>query len=497
MFHSKFCVTMLRSKIFLFCFLINFCAAFGSLPSDPTYNAAVVEYSKIRMPLNPGLEAWENLFSYVDLIRNVLDVDIIVFPESTLNNYETGEFFEVFDSPCDDPNFGIIVHTIACAARDTKMYVSINLVETSICPDKQQIEFNDTRPCPSDKINKYNTNVIFDRNGMIVSKYRKFNLYGEKEVIHPLYPEAVTFVTDFGVKFGHIICFDILFYEPTMKLILEEGVTDIIFPSMWFSKAPFLTAAQVQQAFAYANNINLLAAGASNPMVGSTGTGIYHGRHGPLVQVMNYQSNTKIYKATVPKMISNQTITPNIQDPDRASPQEMLNLFLKKDNTEPFNSYALTNEGHVEKKLCHGLFCCYFNLNFQFTKILLKKNYKYRLVAYDGLRTYQREAVQICAILACSGADINTCGLRYNNTKNVNYASVLFKNVTIQAHIQWRNVIVMPSSLDFSILPYNVNDIQLTEVKGTDGIHTKMELLTPKNDIYSFGLYVRNYDGDR
>lgn len=62
----------------------------------------------------------------------------------------------------------------------------------------------------------------------------------------------------------------------------KQGVRDIIFPSHWFSELPFLTALQAQQAWAYANNVNLLAAGGSNPSVGSTGSGIYHGTHGLL-----------------------------------------------------------------------------------------------------------------------------------------------------------------------------------------------------------------------
>ena len=29
-------------------------------------------------------------------------------------------------------------------------------------------------------------------------------------------PEVATFTTDFGVTFGHFVCFDILFKEPAM-----------------------------------------------------------------------------------------------------------------------------------------------------------------------------------------------------------------------------------------------------------------------------------------
>uniref|UniRef100_A0A336MY47 CSON006165 protein n=1 Tax=Culicoides sonorensis TaxID=179676 RepID=A0A336MY47_CULSO len=488
-----------RTRIFLFIFIGVFLQC-ESIPFDsPTYSAAVVEYHKIRFLTNPEKEATTNLNAYIELIQNTTDVDIIIFPESTLNNYETGVTFDVdpLQIPCGNDSFGQIINLTSCASKNTKKYVSINLVETSLCPDQQQIEFNDTRPCPSDKINKYNTNVVFDRNGAIISKYRKFNLYGEKEVIHPLYPEAVTFETDFGVTFGHIICFDILFSEPTMDLVLKKGITDLIFPSMWFSKAPFLTASQIQQSFAYANDINLLAAGASDPIIGSTGTGIYHGRKGALVSVMSHEPRSKVYKAIVPKMRGTNTVNPpSIQAPERSTPTQMLNLFLKKDNTEPFTTFELTSEGQIQQKLCNGIFCCYFDLTLQYINSTSENKYQYRLIAYDGLRTFKREAVQICAILACSSSDVNSCGQRFTAT-NVDYNSVLFKNIKIETTIQWKNVLVMPSSLDFSILPYDVNDFNLIDNENADGFFSKLELKTPKNDIYCFGLYVRNYDGDR
>lgn len=69
---------------------------------------------------------------------------------------------------------------------------------------------------------------------------------------------------------------------------------------MWYSELPFGTSVQVQQGFAYSKNINLLVAGAN--YVGSTGSGIYAGRPGPLVSAMHGSTITQIYTATVPKV---------------------------------------------------------------------------------------------------------------------------------------------------------------------------------------------------
>lgn len=72
-------------------------------------------------------------------------------------------------------------------------------------------------------------------------RYRKTNLFVEPQFNVTAVPEIVTFDTDFGVKFGTFICFDILFNEPALKLIRQHQITDIVFPTAWFSEAPFLT----------------------------------------------------------------------------------------------------------------------------------------------------------------------------------------------------------------------------------------------------------------
>ena len=49
------------------------------------------------------------------------------------------------------------------------------------------------------------------------------------------------FQTDFGVKFGIFTCFDIIFEQPAVTLVKNMGVTDIVFPTAWFSELPFLS----------------------------------------------------------------------------------------------------------------------------------------------------------------------------------------------------------------------------------------------------------------
>lgn len=135
------------------------------------------------------------------------------------------------------------------------MYVVVNL------PEKRPCE-SDDKDCPSRGRYQYNTNVVFDRKGMVIARYgkmlfdfpsgrgsndffsfryRKYNLFGEAGMDVTPEPEEITFSTDFGVTFGTFTCFDILFQKPAIELVVKHGVTDIVFPTAWFSELPFLT----------------------------------------------------------------------------------------------------------------------------------------------------------------------------------------------------------------------------------------------------------------
>lgn len=467
----------------------------------------MVEYSKIIVPLLPTIEAERNLDAYLSLINSTeaSGLDILVFPESTLNSRSTAEFIpEVEDNitPCDDNKENSpIIAAISCAARDTDKYIVINLSEKSICPDRQQIAYNDTRPCPADKINIYNTNVVFDNRGALVSKYRKYNLYGEAGVVQPLYPISVPFTTRFGVKFAQMICFDLLFERPAMDLV-SEGVTDFIISKMWFSKAPFLTATQVQQAWAFGNNVNLLAAGSSRPEVGSSGSGIYHGRMGALTAVMTGKAMSKIYRAIVPKMRPNRP-APVYGVIDRAAPEDMTNLFLKRDNFTPFSSVEVPPvNGHVVTYVCNGEICCDFDLDVKYDLPSSDSvAYRYRLVAYSGLRTFfsdvpKREAVQLCAILACKTDDVDSCSDRFEKDKKLN-GGFTFIKAKIETELRSdQNILAMPTSADLSIMPYRIDDFSFQENTGLETRQIVMELIDEKRDIFSFGIWARNFDND-
>lgn len=154
--------------------------------------------------------------------------------------------------------------SISCAAQKYRMYIVINHREKVDC------KINSTK-CPGDGFLIYNTNVVFDRSGQVIARYRKYNLFGEKGTNTEPVAIPSTFKTDFGVTFGQFICFDILFETPALNLTRDLGVTDIVYSSHWFSELPLAYGVEAQAAWAYANDVNFLASGYNNPKTASGG----------------------------------------------------------------------------------------------------------------------------------------------------------------------------------------------------------------------------------
>lgn len=186
-----------------------------------------------------------NTDKYVEIMsaEEAANVDIIVFPENTLNRQDTAVVlpkendFHLVDI-CTNTTFDENIRSIACAAKNLKKYVVINVTTKRNCVEEREDQIFPV-PC-TDERNLYNTNVVFNRVGVIISTYRKYNLFGEAGITQPGQIEYKTFETDFGVTFGHFICFDLLFESPAMSLV-KNGITNIIFPTRWYSGLSFTT----------------------------------------------------------------------------------------------------------------------------------------------------------------------------------------------------------------------------------------------------------------
>lgn len=393
--------------------------------------------------------------AYLDFInaKEAENVDILVFPESTLNNYNLP--FAVPDPRhltvvCGNTSYHSVMQSIACAAQKTKKYVVINITERS----------NETG-----STKHHNTNVVFDRNGAVVSRYRKWNLYGEANMDLTEVPDVSYFTTDFNVTFGHFICFDIMFNSPALDLI-NLGITDIIYPTMWFGQLPFLTGIQTQTMWSFRNKVNFLSAGAGNPSRGSTGTGIFSGKYGPLKTLMSPVPQRKLLVAEVLKSQywngnnSDYVLPPNVHE---YTTEEMAVMFLKRDNMELFSTTQMvvnTATGTAVDTVCYGETCCHFNIAVTpLTTSANANSYKYRLVAYDGMKSTR--GTLTCAVVACTDDTLASCGYRFAEGQIVEPA-IKFQSIVISSTFR-SETFNMPNVVDTTIMPIPYDQLDFYE----------------------------------
>lgn len=137
------------------------------MPST-TYTAAVVEYAPTIDPKDENANAKR----YADIIKSaeVKEVEIIVFPEATLNHVAKPAIVPKVEdktAPCGNDKYAEHLKLVSCAAKEAQKYVVVNLYMQRNC--KEEATVNDTRPCTKDEINIYNTAVAFDKTGTVVA----------------------------------------------------------------------------------------------------------------------------------------------------------------------------------------------------------------------------------------------------------------------------------------------------------------------------------------
>ncbi|XP_037030768.1 vanin-like protein 1 [Bradysia coprophila] len=498
---------MLLLADFIFLLLIN--SSMTSTPESPSYDAGVVEFNYgNNRNVEPIALLESNLNQYLEIMTDApANLDIIVFPEMTLNQLETAvEIPEVEQrvSPCDSDTFPTenVLKQISCAAKTFKRYVVVNMVTRAKCPDADMIAQMDPRKCADreDGFSYYNTNVVFDRSGTVISRYRKFNLFGER-VDKPFKPSLAYFDTDFGVRFGHFICFDLQFRSPALELVREHNITDIVFSSMWYSELPFLTAVQLQKYWAYSTNVNLLAAGSNNPLVASTGSGIYAGRKGSLISVMEGANTSKLYTATVPKRGLGDYIEVN-ERIVRYSKNEMASLDLWRDQLEPYSISFLEDNVQMDAnsthslERCNGDLCCTFLYSIE-TITAFVPHYRYAFAVYHGKRTFSGLAdggIVVCAVIACQSDDVATCGTRNETLEFAHHFHKLEIFGTFPSGDQYN---YMPNTLDSSIMPLGVNEMFFEQTVGSAETNIKISFHnSSRQDLYTFGIYGRDFSLD-
>lgn len=478
-----------------------------SLPTDKSYFAGVVEY-----PVESGTakeRVTQATAGFLALLESndTAELDILVFPEYVLNNRDYATFVPDPDkkiTPCFSPDYELFLVEISCATRARNIYVVINVVEKELCG--KDYGSDALNPCPSSGIRQFNTNIVLDRRGRVISRYRKTHLwrreYYSSAVLRQ--PDLSTFETDFGVTFGHFICFDMLFYDPAMKLILERNITDIIYPTFWFSELPFLGALQLQEGWAFANNVNLLAADGSQPSGRTSGSGIYAGRSGRQIAAIYQQPTLKLLKARLPKRSLGGAVEPEALpafQPQLITARHTELATYRDYNLDIFSTQLLPSDFvNVTQQICHGGFCCSFQLERRpIESAVAYATYRYRLGAYFGNETtfilVDRSEQAVCALFACVDDELSSCGRIFPSRFDVANRHY-FQRIRIEALFPAaRRRLIMPSTLDGSMMPLPVTQFNWTETPSArllSETQVLLELVQPKNDLLTFGIWA-NY----
>ncbi|KAM4043467.1 pantetheinase [Anomaloglossus baeobatrachus] len=308
--------------------------------------------------------------------------------------------------PCSDPHrFGRapVQTRLSCMAKNNFIYVVANIGDKKLC------KFSDVG-CPDDGQYNYNTAVVYDSNGKLVARYHKYHLFlGEVQFNVPKEPEIVTFDTPFG-KFGIFICFDILFYDPAVALVVEHNVDTILFPTAWMNLLPHLTAIEFHSAWAIGMGVNLLSANTHKTSNRMTGSGIFspdevvpyyynmmnESGHLLISELSSHPRNSSTYYPITWNLHASQI-------KNSPSGSNVFNGYLFADNY----TFTELKELHGQYSICQNDFCCHLN----YTMAEKDSDEVYVFGVFDGLHIVEGEYyLQVCTMLKCQSMDFKSCG---------------------------------------------------------------------------------------
>ncbi|XP_030762889.1 vanin-like protein 3 isoform X1 [Sitophilus oryzae] len=508
MYSTKFSITC----IFIFNVFCNIQFIFAQ---DSTYTVTVVEYGpNLNYSLSPEERLEFNTRNYVDIIAKATenkDMDLIIFPESTLtylNSYATTAatlppLYDVVLCNYSEDSYSKFLEEFSCAAIKYNVTIVINLTEKDKCDTSTNCD-------ETDHI-FYNTNVVFGTNGSLLARYRKFNLFGEYGKSKPAYPDISIFKIR-NSSFGLMTCFDIQFTTPAFNLTRQHQVENIIFPLNWISELPFLTALQTEQMWAQELDVVLLASGSSNPSRGAGGSGIFLGKNGPLEQVILSNSSTKILSHQVSKdaISTNISLVEGTNDTDVDNIAKTLDdFFMLVDPTIAEHNFKVlnTNENSVTETVCHGdeinVLCCNFNVSVTVNEKIENNNdydsYTYLLVAFSGVRTFSGfyyGGIEQCGVVACLNETVSSCGRRFSNYSNVIWPLTI-NSINITGNFSSsENKIQFPTTLLSSIYPLPVSHYTWDYETRDSQIIKRLELNKPQSRLLAFGIYGRDFSRD-
>lgn len=420
----------LRTQVCLL--FLSSLARLTAVGSDSTYIAAVYEHRVVlnpepRVPLSRRaalLHLQQNLDVYKEQAARAArqGAQILVFPEDGLHgfNFTRSSIYGYLETvpdpqeswnPCVEPGRHPdteVQQRLSCMARQHKLYLVANMATVQFCSVK-------TLSCPPDGRWQFNTNVVFSADGLLVARYHKQNLYFEEAFDTPPQVELSTFETPFAGKFGLIICFDILFREPTVML-LEKGVRQLVFPTAWMNQLPLLDAIQFQRALSLGANVTLLAANICHEHLRMTGSGLYspwsavyhHAQRGVPEEGRLLVAKLPVLEPP-PDSLSwdiNRDILAGACHTESCStcPSDTFISYMMHD---PF-TFVLLALTHGELSVCDATFCC----QLQYRRSPAENTTElYALGAFAGTHIVNGNySLQVCALVKCAGTEPSSCG---------------------------------------------------------------------------------------
>ncbi|GIY66298.1 vascular non-inflammatory molecule 3 [Caerostris extrusa] len=397
-----------------------------------------------------------------------------------------------------------VLYTLSCLARENNIYIFANLIAMESCEstcDVDQIdscEFN----CPEDGVYFFNTDVVFDREGNIVARYRKVHPFFEV-VNAPEKPEFETFETDFG-KFGMVVCFDLVFGEAVL-LAEKHGIDTLLYATYWYDDMLVLHSVEYQQSWAIANGVNVLAANTHAPGTGSLGSGIYSKTNGALIYTYEPDGKSKLLIANVP--IKENVKIPDISSmieiaPDEAIPKIETGEKFPENSYEKiagpaidkygdykyyksqFENYTLTKleKPSGEIQACSNEFCCSLSYS---TQNLQEDFY---LAAYSGLnhvKNYFQWCEEACVLTRCDPLDGKPCVVQPPTSKTV------FQAVELKGNFKAKRVYPTVSKTRKRLAPKREWDFNRNEAETTLAFQSDSDV-----PLLKVGLLGRCYEKD-
>lgn len=125
---------------------------------------------------------------------------------------------------------------------------------------------------------------------------------------------------------------------------------------------------------------------------------------------------------------------------------------------------SLPNRKQEVRRMCKEKICCEFSMTFhsfdETSKDALR--YIYKLAAFSGREKYidEKSKEVYCAVVACTSDSASSCGKRFQPSDAV-VSSIRFMKVEINMIVELETTqndyLVMPTNVDFSILPLQSN----------------------------------------